>query len=178
MRVVISGTHGSGKSTLLADFASGHAGWRTLADPFEDIDVAEQSPGAATYFAQLRIAAARLLAPTDGPLIAERGPLDFLAYLQALDDLARPGRSSELLAQGYRLAERAMVNVDLLILLPLNARDAIQIPSDEDLELRDAMDAALLELADDADLTAGAQVVEITGERSHRLAQLEHAIDR
>ena len=87
MRIVVSGTHASGKSTLIADFAAAHPGYRMLPDPFELLDEAAEADAAA-FVAQLRLSAARLtrLAPGDD-VIAERGPLDFLAYLDALDVL-------------------------------------------------------------------------------------------
>lgn len=176
MRVVVSGTHGSGKSTLIGDFAVSHREWEILPDPYEYVDLAESVPGAAVFFQQLRIAADRLSEPTAAPVLAERGPLDFLAYLHALDSLDRPSRSSDLLDRAYRLTSRAMSEVDLLILLPLNETDSIMIGADEDLELRAAMDMFLLELADDPDLIGTARVVEITGDRSRRLARLEDAI--
>lgn len=46
VRVVVSGTHGSGKSTLIGDFAMAHREWTILADPYEDIDAAGETPGA------------------------------------------------------------------------------------------------------------------------------------
>jgi len=84
LRVVISGTHGSGKSTLIGDFSASHRGWTVLPDQYEFIDAAEEVPGAAVFFRQLRITAARLVEPAAGSVLAERGPLDFLAYLHAL----------------------------------------------------------------------------------------------
>lgn len=177
MRVVISGTHGSGKSTLIGDFAAAHREWEILPDPFEFIDAAEESPGAAVFFRQLRIAAERLLEPSDRSVLAERGPLDFLAYLHALESLGRLGPSSELLERGSELTRRSMAEVDLLVLLPLSEADPIEIGADEDLELREAMDLSLLELADDPDLAGAARVVEITGDHARRLARLEGAID-
>ena len=44
-------------------------------------------------------------------------------------------------------------------------------------ELREAMNLALLELADDPGLVGEARVLELAGNRKHRLAQLERAID-
>jgi hypothetical protein len=73
---------------------------------------------------------------------------------------------------------QAMARVDLLVLLPLAPRDGIEVPTDEDPELRDAMNDALLELADDPDLVETTTIVEITGERTSRLGQLEAAIAR
>jgi hypothetical protein len=70
-----------------------------------------------------------------------------------------------------------MVGVDLLVLLPLTENDKIELSEDEDLELREAMNLALLELADDPGLVGEARVLELAGNRKHRLAQLERAID-
>ncbi|QIK62147.1 AAA family ATPase [Leucobacter viscericola] len=176
MHVAISGTHGSGKSTLLSDFTMSHRGWAMLPDPFEYLDGAEQNPGASVFFQQLQIAADRLSEPMTKPVIAERCPLDFLAYLHALDVLGRSGASAGLFERGYELTTQAMTNVDLLILLPLSGTDSIDIGADEVLELRDAMNESLLELVDELDLAERRPVVEVTGNRAQRLARLEGAI--
>lgn len=176
MRIVISGTHASGKSTLISDFASARPEFEVFGDPFELIDSASDEPDAGTFFAQLRFAAARLVAlQPDTRVIAERGPLDFVAYLDALDALRRPTRSPEMLQRGHALTALAMAHVDLLVLLPLSSRDRIEVPDDEDPELRDAMNDALLDLVDDPDLVGDVAVVEITGDPAGRLAQLEAA---
>ncbi len=153
MRVVISGTHGTGKSTLLADFASSRSGWETLPDPYEYLDGAEAAPGAEVFAWQLRLAAARLLDAHAGNLIAERGSLDFLAYLQAIEELGRGETPPALWEEGWALTQRAMLAVDLLVLLPLSAAAGIRIGADEGPELQQAMDVSLLELAEDPDLT-------------------------
>lgn len=177
MRVVISGTHASGKSTLVHDLAAGRADAAVLPDPFEMIDGAGEEPDAGMFFAQLRIAATRLMDPSlGGSVIAERGPLDFLAYLDALQQLGRPTRAAELFRRGLATTAEAMSRVDLLVLLPLNAADGIVVPDDEDPELREAMDAALLELADDPDLIGAARIIEVTGDRAARVRAVEAAI--
>jgi len=67
--------------------------------------------------------------------------------------------------------------VDLLVVLPLSAADAIDVGDDEHLALRDAMDDELLDLVDDPDIVgAGTTVVEITGDREQRLAALERLV--
>lgn len=178
MLVVVSGTHASGKSTLIAEFAALHPDFEVLPDPFELLDDADLEPGADSFVAQLRVAAARLREPARGvSRIAERGPLDFLAYLDALVYLRRPTRSSALFRSGLATAAAAMAQVDLLVLLPLAEADPIEVPHDEDPALRSAMNDSLLELADDPDLIGNARVVEITGSPSHRLALLEDAIE-
>jgi hypothetical protein len=177
MRIVVSGTHASGKSTLIADFVAAHPEYRVLADPFDLLDETEDA-GAASFVAQLRLSAARLarLAPAEA-VIAERGPLDFLAYLDALDVLGRPGVTRDLLRSAAETTARAMAQVDLLVLLPLTSADDIRVPADEDPALREAMDDSLREFADDPDLTAGARVVEIVGPPEQRCRLLEEALD-
>jgi hypothetical protein len=174
MRIVVSGTHASGKSTLIADFQARHPGFTVLPDPFELVDAAYDEPDAGVFWQQLRIAAARLeeFGPGDR-VIAERGPLDFLAYLTALEALGRPGRSAEAIRRGYPVTAAAMDGVDLLVLLPLSARHPIPAPEDEDPELREAMDEALLELSDDPDLVGeGTVVAELVGDAETRVAEL------
>ena len=178
MRVVVSGTHGSGKSTLISDFAVAQPAWEVLPDPYELIDLDGDTPSSALFIEQLNIAARRLVEPTSEHVVAERGPLDFLAYLHAMETLGRSPLSSESQERAEELTRRAMAQIDLLVLLPLNRRDAITISVDEDLELRDAMNTALLELSDDAYLVAGAKVVEIVGSRDQRLTQLRDAVQR
>jgi hypothetical protein len=176
MLVVISGTHASGKSTLISDFVARHPQFEVLPDPFELLDDADVEPGTDSFFAQLQVAAARLTEPAPGPRIAERGPLDFLAYLDALVSLRRPTRSPDLFARGLEITADAMADVDLIVLLPLAEADDIEVPDDEDPELRNAMNDSLLELADGPDLVGDATVIEITGAPSSRLSQLERAI--
>lgn len=177
MRIVVSGTHGSGKSTLISDFAGRHSDFTVLPDPYELIDDAFDEPDAGTYLAQLELAAERLVElPADVDAIAERGPLDFLAYLDALNTLSRPTRSGNLFRRGLTRVAEAAGYIDLLVVLPLSAGSGIEVPAEEDRELRAAMDAALLELIDDLDLVANAEVVEISGSPAERLEQLDAAV--
>lgn len=176
MRIVVSGTHASGKSTLISDFARRHPEFEVFDDPYEFLDEAPAEPDAATFAAQFAISVDRLLDHDGGQVIAERGPLDFLAYLEALEQLGRRTRGGAPTSRMVELTAAAMAKVDVLVLLPLNDRDRIEIASEEDPELRFAMNDALLDFADDSTLTSGATVVEITGDQASRLAQLESAI--
>ena len=177
MHIAISGTHASGKSTLIADFAAAHPHFETLSDPFELIDEQFDQSNAGMLLRQLRLSADRLEQPDSPDVIAERAPLDFLAYLFALAKLNRATASVEVLERARELTTSALRHVDLLAVLPLNSRDVIWIDDDEDPDLREAMDAALLDLIDDADLIqATTRVLEITGDRAARLAALEAAM--
>jgi hypothetical protein len=175
MRIVISGTHASGKSTLVSDFALRHPEFAVLPDPFDLVDELWDSPNASSFATQLRISADRL-DPREWPgnLIAERGPIDFLAYLLALEELTGPSSSRQLLERSTEITREALIHVDLLVVLPLTATDPIEVGIDEHPELRDTMNDILLDLIGDSDLIGqGLKVAEITGDRDRRLAALE-----
>ncbi|MFE6966023.1 hypothetical protein ACFVAJ_12970 [Agromyces sp. NPDC057679] len=175
MRIVVSGTHASGKSTLISDFVLAHPEFTVLPDPFELIDETWDAPNTAMLTAQLRIAADRLHSEEHGErIIAERGPVDFLAYLLALAEVTGRTASDELVERATAMTADALGGVDLLVILPLSAGDPIHVGLDEDLELREAMNRMLLELIDDPDLVGEhLRVAELTGDPDSRLAELE-----
>ena len=174
MRIVVSGTHASGKSTLVSDLATA-LGSAQLPDPYELVDDDTDDPaGAASFVRQLLVAAERLVGLARGTdVVAERGPVDLLAYLDALAELGRPSVGPDLMTRLRATTAEAMAHVDLLVVVPLDARDGITVPDDEDPGLREAMDARLLDLCDDADLVGSAvRVVEVAGPPDARLEQV------
>ncbi|WP_396667143.1 AAA family ATPase [Microbacterium sp. R86528] len=179
MRIVISGTHASGKSTVVSDFADRHPEYAVLPDPFELVDEFWDATSAASFVAQLGVSAARLHPDeTEGSLIAERGPLDFLAYLRALDDLDGSTGSRELMERLTEVTREAMQHVDLLVVLPLTPCDEIFVSDDENLPLRETMNDALLDLIADEDVIGhDLNTVEIVGTRAQRLTALERTVD-
>ncbi|RNL62943.1 hypothetical protein EFK50_14560 [Nocardioides marmoriginsengisoli] len=178
MIIVVSGTHASGKSSLIDAFASAHPDVEVLPDPIEVLGEYRTDAGAGVFYQQLEVAAARLTGNLVGPVIVERGPWDFLAYLEALDQLGRPVPSSDHLRRGAELCAEAAQHLDLLVLLRLDSGSPITVPEDEDPELREAMDQILVEIVDDADLTGGAEVVELSGDLEVRVAALEQQVSR
>jgi hypothetical protein len=183
MRIAVSGTHCSGKTTLVEDFLERHPEYAHEPEPYEwlaDGHGASFSADlcAADVWQQLETSVERLsvyAAPSN--VIAERSPIDFLAYLEALHTLGRED-TSRMLAAARELVSRGMEHVDLLVILPLN--DDIGLPEDEDPELRDAMNSRLLEILDGAsdEIASPARVTEIAGTRRQRLAAVEAAIER
>lgn len=174
MRIVVSGTHASGKSTLISDFRAVCGGYALLSDPYDDIDDLVAPGSASSFLAQFAVSAQRMRdwAPEEA-VIAERCPLDFLAYLRALDALGRASLPHEAEEKLVGATARAMRAVDLLVVLPLEAEDRILVPADEDPVLRSAMDDQLRECLDDPDLVGQTvSVREIVGNRAQRLAAL------
>lgn len=175
MRIVVSGSHATGKSTLISDFQQRHPEYEAMPDPFELIDESQDTPGAAMFAAQLRVAADRLnddhLAPH---VIAERGPLDFLAYLLTLAELRGDEVPASLYERAVELTTEAMSRIELLVILPIEANEQISLGPDELPDLRLAMNAILLDLVQDDDLTGHCcRVAELTGPPAARLALLE-----
>ncbi|MCS3444697.1 ATP-binding protein [Microbacterium phyllosphaerae] len=170
----MSGTHASGKSTLISDFHAAHPEYAVFGDPFDDIE-SEAPAGAASFVAQLRVTISRLRESAHlNAVISERGPIDFLAYLTALEMLGRG--DGALLSRAQELVESSMADVDLIAVVPLDPRHAIAVPDDEDPELREAMADALLEALDDLERDGLApSIVTLTGSPGERLAQLERA---
>ena len=186
MRIAVSGTHGSGKSTLIEDFVAAHRDYVHEPEPYEwmeDVygEVGAEEPGAEDFYRQLEISVERLRDYEAGArVIAERSPVDFLAYLLALTDLGRAGRDCAAIDSAVELVAAGIANVDLLVLLPLNDRDGIEVPESEDLELREAMNERLLDIvtADPYSLFANGRprIVEIHGTRQQRMRELEDAV--
>lgn len=164
MRIAVAGTHCSGKSTLVHDFLAAHPEYVHEPEPYEWLEELQQfaeEPAATDFFRQLEMSVERLRGYGRGArMIAERSPLDFVAYILALED-------REFAERAMALADEGMEHVDLLVVLPLDGD--IEAPSDEDPELRAAMNEQLLELVAADNVT----VVELHGSPARRLAALE-----
>jgi len=185
VRIAISGTHGSGKTTLLEDFIAAHGDYVHEPEPYEWLETVYREatgaePAIDDFRRQLELSVDRLR--TYGPgarVVAERSPVDFLAYMLALMDLGRASRDCEMIACAAELVAAGTQHVDLLVVLPLNVRDGLAVPECEDVELRDAMNDRLVEIiaADEYALfTNGSpRIVEIQGTRDQRLHALEIA---
>jgi hypothetical protein len=178
VRIAVSGTHCSGKSTLIEDFLAAHPDYVHEPEPYEWLDDASEEPTAEDFLRQLELSVERLRHYERGArVIAERSPVDFLAYLLALEDLGRTARDCELLSSAGELAAAGIAHLDLLVVLPLD--DEIDVPESEDPALREAMNERLLDLitADPYSLFANGlpRVLEIQGSRAERLRALAYA---
>jgi AAA domain len=172
LRIAVSGTHCSGKTTLIADFLAAHPEYIHEPEPYVWLDELYAEPGVADFYRQLEICVERLRGYEPGAdMIAERSPLDFIAYMLALHDLGRGGH--DILDAAVTLAESGLAHLDVLIVLPLNG--GTEAPPDEDPELREAMNERLMEIVDGDEfgLLGTIQVGELHGTPQRRLAGLE-----
>lgn len=179
MRIAVSGTHCSGKSALVADFLAAHRDYIHEPEPYEWLEDVAAEPTEDDFYRQLELCVDRLRGYAPGAkVIAERSPLDFVAYLLALQDLGRGGRDCALIASATELAAAGMAHLDLLVVLSLNDGDGIVAPASENLELREAMNDRLLDLVsnDEYALLGRLRVIEVQGRPDQRMRMLEDAL--
>lgn len=165
MRIAVSGTHGTGKSTLIDEFLREHPEYLHEPEPYtvlvEDLGEAfSEEPCVEDFLRQLEFNIERLVQHAAGTnVIYERCPLDFLAYIDALDQ-----RNTETLVGPVA---QAIKNLDLIAYLPLESL------TDEYPKLQQAVDHRLSAIfrEDEFEIltTTNLIVVEATGTTANRL---------
>ncbi|MEP7274187.1 MAG: hypothetical protein ABI882_22020, partial [Acidobacteriota bacterium] len=114
-------------------------------------------------------------------VIFERSPIDFLAYLLALNDVGRGEGTRQLIERSRGMVRSAIQLLDLIVFLPLNDKDGIETPDSEDPELRRAVNSRLLDIFNDDDLKQSIAnrpvVVEAIGSTAQRLRIVERALE-
>jgi AAA domain len=182
MRVAISGTHGIGKSTLIEAFGRRHKDYVVEPEAYEALEelygeVFAAEPSAEDFFRQLEYHVARLGAHRAGDrVVFERSPADYVAYLQALEDLSRETADARLTERAIEAARKAVAMLDLIVYLPGRGGG----PETEDPELGSAVDACLEGILVNGDLSLIEEgrpvVVEAVGPTAKRLRVLEAAL--
>lgn len=118
MRIAVSGTHCTGKSTLIDEFLKAQTDFVHEPEPYTVMveDLGEEfaaEPCVEDFYRQLDFNIDRLQQHAPGErVIYERCPIDFLAYVDALD----PKKTNTLLGP----VSDAMQNLDLIVYLPLD----------------------------------------------------------
>jgi hypothetical protein len=176
MRIAVSGTHCTGKSTLIDEFLRAHPGFAHEPEPYTVLleDFGEEfsaEPCVEDFYRQLEFNIDRLRQHAPGErVIYERCPLDFLAYIDALE----PQRVEALLDQ----VSDVMRNLDLIVYLPLDDR----APDSEYPKLRKAVDRRLSAIFRDDEFgvlsLCSATIIEASGSTSQRLRVIESYISQ
>ena len=179
MRIAVSGTHGVGKSTLIDEFLATHPEFAHEPEAYtvlvEDFGEEFSSiPAVDDFRRQLEFHIERLRTYRPGEkVIYERSPVDYLAYVHALEQLGRERVSPYFLDKMEQSVIEASAHLDLIVFLPLETQ--FEILEDEDLELRRTVDQYLIALFD-ADQFGPARAVTTTGTTAQRLRTIETAI--
>lgn len=174
MRIAVSGTHGVGKSTLIDEFLRRHPQFTHEPEPYTVMveDLGEEfsaEPCVEDFRRQLEFNIERLTQYTaNDDVIYERCPVDFVAYIHALD----PQSAEESLDS----ITEAMRQLDLIVYLPFDATGG----EDEFPKLQRAVDHRLSAIFREDEFgimsSTPATVVEAAGPTDHRLKTLESAI--
>lgn len=184
MRIAISGTHCCGKSTLIDQFLLTHSDYSHEAEPYvvleEDYgEVFAADPSPDDFYRQLEFNVGRLRHYKPGDrVIYERSPVDFLAYLLALNDLARDRESLPMVETSLSIVRDAIHLLDLIVFLPVEEDESETVMADsEDPELRSAVNRRLEGIFHDDDLNLFAgnwpEVLEAHGSTISRLRVLQ-----
>lgn len=187
MRVAVSGTHCCGKSTLIDHFLIAHPAfahepepYTVLQEDYGEIFAAELS--ADDFYRQLEFNIERLRRyQSNQRVIYERCPLDFLAYLLALNDLHRDKGASLLVERTLDMIQEGLDRLDLIAFLPLEGMSGNGRLDAEDQELRIAVDDRLVGILrnDDFNLftTPRPVIQEVTGSTAQRLLKIESVLE-
>lgn len=185
MRVAVSGTHCCGKSTLIAEFLTGHPEYKHEQEPYtllvEDYgETLGAEPSADDFYRQLEFMVERLQVYSPGDrVIFERSPVDFVAYMLALDDLGRDKSGTRLVNDSLEMVHDAVQQLDTILFLPLSDNDGNY--EDEDPALRKMVNERLVRIFCEAefDLFTSERpptVLEALGSTTQRLRTLEGAL--
>lgn len=170
MRIAISGTHHSGKSTLVEELSAVLPGYLTVDEPYhllaeEGHEFAEM-PSVQDFELQLE-RSIECLSGGEPDVLFDRCPIDILAYLLAHPD------SETFYSKRWLPRVRAVIGtLDLIVFLPVEARDRIVLPPAADASFRLEVDEVLKEILLDDSLGLEMEVLEVTGSLRERLAKV------
>lgn len=167
MRIAISGSHRTGKSTLVSELAALMPTYTTVDEPYhlmeEDGHEFSHPPSIDDFEAQLE-RSIHEMGEAGSEALFDRCPLDLLAYIAVHDD-----------AEGFCFEDwlprvrDAVETLDLVVFVPIEERDRIAFStSDDDAEMRTAVDETLRELLVEDPYELGARVLEVRGDLESR----------
>lgn len=185
MRIAVSGTHGSGKSSLIEEFLRAHPDFAHEPEAYTVLveDYGEEFsavPSADDFYRQLEFNIDRLQRyPSGAKVVFERSPVDYFAYLLALDDLHRD-KTESLSETVLGMVLGASRHLDMIVFLPLDEVNGIELSDSEDPRLRTAVDSRLVAIFGDDEFgivgAGGPAIVEARGSTARRLRILEDAM--
>lgn len=142
MRIAVSGTHASGKTTLIEAFVAQHPEYAFEPEPYTVLTEVHGEqfaypPTFDDFQRQLQFQIETLARYSERDhVIFERSPVDFLAYMIAIDDCD----------DALEDIRDALRHLDVIVFLPLDDRTPIDVAGDEDPELRIAVDEILRDI--------------------------------
>lgn len=172
MRVAFSGTHRVGKTTLLEAVAARLPRYRTIEEPYhllEEEGVELSDPPAVEDFERQLQRSLHELEEAPANALFDRCPLDFLAYLRALEE------DLDLEEWLPRIGE-ALRSLDLIVIVPIETPDRVLLPPQEDRLLRREVDEGIRAMVLEDSFDFGLTAIEVHGDVEERARQVMRAV--
>jgi predicted ATPase len=162
MRIALSGTHAVGKSTLAQGLGDVLSGYQIVEEPYyallDEGHSFSAEPTAEDFEIQLERSIMSLAGVLAERVLFDRCPADYLAYLSAL-----PNTDASTLERGVSSAQNVLGGLDLIVFVPIEQPDRIEVPAIEGRRLRKRVDATLREMLVDDAWGFGIPVLEVRG---------------
>lgn len=173
MRIAVSGSHRTGKSTLVEDLCRSLPGHVSVDEPYRALEEEghpfHESPSLEDFELQLE-RSIRSLWERSPNQIFDRCPADFLAYLAT-----HPDQHAFDIEHWMSRVRDAMESLDLVVLVPIEQPDRIQLSAEDRPKWRRLVADELRTLLLDDALDLGVTCLEVRGGARERLHQvLEH----
>ena len=169
MRIAVSGTHFSGKSTLVEALSEALPQYVTVEEPYvllaEEGHLFTDPPSREDFELQLE-RSLEDLKDSGSDVIFDRCPADMLGYILSLDDA-----DDFDLDQWLPRVRKAVRSLDVILYVPLEEPDRIDLPSSEDAGYRQQVDEKLREILLDDAFSLEVEVREVTGNLQTRIKQ-------
>ena len=178
MRIAFSGTFYSGKTTLIRALSEHVSEYESFEEPYillEDEGHDFSSPPTVEEYTQQMERSFTVIHGSPANALIDRCPLDYYGFAHAAGDRDRMD-----VAQWEYETRVALAKVDLIVFLPIEAPDRIELPSTEDAEFRQAVDDRLRDvvLEDSLGLLSDTDVAEVTGSLTDRVRAVINLIER
>lgn len=170
MRVAVSGTHRAGKSSLVEALSARLPGYRVIDEPYaslEDEGYEFSDPPAIEDFEAQLARSLALAGELPADALVDRCPLDFVAYLRALDE------DYDVDADALR---DAMAAFDLVVVVTIESPERIAVSASEDRRLRRRVDEQIRAIVLEDGLGLGVEALEVTGSTDARVEQVLRAL--
>lgn len=165
MRIAISGAHATGKSTLVASLCASWPGYRAVEEAYHDQDERSLDLSVTGFEDQLAHSLELIRSSEGDDLVFDRSPLDYLAYLRAIDPAVDLG-------PWHSPIREAVASLRLVVFVPIEVPDQVHVPDDEYPGLRRRVDRQLRSLLLDDAWGLGLDALEVSGPVSTRVAQV------
>jgi len=170
MKIAITGAHRVGKTTLAEKLQEYLVDYELRMEPYHELaelgyEFSEQ-PNVSDFLEQLDYSITQI-STSDRNVIFDRCPIDFLAYIQAID-------GSGNIQSIFNKVESIISELDLLVFVPIEEPDLIPGDTSDFQELREDVNEIMSDWIGDF----GVDVIEVRGTLSNRLEQILNKVTR